>query len=113
MQVVPPSRNPKAFSTLKCDAAQFCRGQALAVAEASLRLGAFSSAHSEVLKIRTAWKMSKRLSRVLEAQCKLQHGPGKWLNAVVVETLPNSKVRVHVPCLQEKRSVPNGQAALI
>ncbi|CAE7321940.1 unnamed protein product [Symbiodinium natans] len=32
------------------------------------------------------------------AQCKLQHGPGsKWLNAVVVETLPNSKVRVHVP----------------
>lgn len=45
-------------------------GQALAVAEASLRLG---------------------------AQCKLQHGPGKWLNAVVVETLPNSKVRVHVP----------------
>ncbi|CAJ1349178.1 unnamed protein product [Effrenium voratum] len=30
------------------------------------------------------------------AQCKLQHG-AKWLNAVVVETLPDAKVRVHVP----------------
>jgi len=43
--------------------------QAAAVAEASLRLG---------------------------AMCKLQHG-NKWLNAVVLETLPDSKVRIHVP----------------
>eukprot|EP00434_Breviolum_minutum_P014412 symbB.v1.2.012708.t2/scaffold882.1/size155402/3 len=28
--------------------------------------------------------------------CKLQHG-NKWLNAVVLETLPDSKVRIHVP----------------
>lgn len=38
-------------------------------------------------------------NRYSQAMCKLQHG-NKWLNAVVLETLPDSKVRIHVqlPC---------------
>ena len=37
---------------------------------------------------------------ISQAMCKLQHG-NKWLNAVVLETLPDSKVRIHVqlPCV--------------